>query len=351
MGMTLHQIAAGVAPRDAISHHLLRSRELLRANGYESEIYAEHIHPDLADVIRPATAIDPAPGAAAILHYSINSAAFDIALRRFDRTALHYHNITPAGLLWRHAPHVARQCAVGRRDLGRFATAVNHACADSEFNALELRDLGASDVEAVGILRRALEVGSVHTRDEPDPDAPMLLFVGRGIPNKAQHDLILAVAALHETGCAARLQMIGSWDAAPVYEQYCRGLCAELGISDHVAFGGAMSDGALREAYRSADIFLCLSDHEGFCVPLLEALDVGLPIIGFDAGAVAETLGDAGLILPTKEPSLVAEAVRAVAGDPALRRAMLAGAAGRLDNFAADAVGERLLAFASRVVA
>ena len=88
MGLTLHQIAAGVAPHDAISHHLLRSRELLRANGYESEIYAEHIHPDLADIIRPATTIDPAPGSAAILHYSINSAAFDIALERFDVRAL-----------------------------------------------------------------------------------------------------------------------------------------------------------------------------------------------------------------------------------------------------------------------
>ena len=350
MGLILHQVAAGVAPRDAISHHLLRARELLRAHGYTSEIYAEHIHPELASEIRPAAAIANEPAGAAVLHYSINSPVFDLALERFGRTALHYHNITPADLLWRHAPAVARQCAAGRRALGRFASAVDRSCADSEFNATELRGLGARDVEAVGILRRELEGGNrPPARRDPDPRAPRLLFVGRGVPNKAHHDLILAIAALHETGCQASLKMVGSWDAAPVYERYCRGLAAELGVDHHVAFAGAMPDEGLRRAYREADLFLCLSDHEGFCVPLLEALDVGLPIVGFDAGAVAETLGGAGLVLPTKEPSVVAEAVRAVVDDDRLRAAMLAGAEERLRHFASEAVGARLLDFARRL--
>lgn len=351
--MTVHQIAAGAAPRDAITNHLLLSRDLLRAHGYASEIFAEHIHPDLAGDVRPATEMEPDPSAAAILHYSIESVAFDLALDAFSRTALHYHNITPADLLWRFAPGVAPQCAAGRRELGRFARAVDRACADSEFNAQELRLLGAEDARAVGILRRALEGGGgpAHESAPPNPEAPQLLFVGRGIPNKAQHDLVLALAALHEAGCIAELSLIGSWGSAPAYERHCRELARHLGVADHVRFVGGVSDEALRAAYRDADVFLCLSDHEGFCVPVLEALDAGLPVIGFDAGAVPETLGDAGLVLPGKEPSLVAEAVVAVVANASLREAMTAGAAARLEHFSPGAVGDRLLEFVREVVA
>lgn len=351
MGVVLHQIAAGAAPRDAITNHLLRSRDLLRSQGWESEIFAEHIHPELADLVHPIQTMSPPPGAAAILHYSINSAAFELAMEKFDRTALHYHNITPADLLWRHAPGVARACVLGRRELARFARAVDHACADSEFNAEELRAAGAEGASAVGILRREFD-GGVMAAERPAPDSaePQLLFVGRGIPNKAQHDLILSIAALHEAACPARLQLIGSWDAAPAYERWCHELVRGLGLESHVSFSGSLSDVALRSAYEAADLLLCLSDHEVFCVPLLEALEVGLPIVAFDAGAVAETLGPAGLVLPSKEPSLVAEAVMAVVSDPSLRTSFRHHSYERLEHFSSRSVSDRLVRFARQVM-
>lgn len=352
MGVILHQVAAGAAPRDAITNHLLASQALLRAHGYDSEIFAEHIHPELADAVHPVTEMAAEPGAAAILHYSINSAAFDLALDRYARTALHYHNITPAELLWRHAPAVAHQCALGRRGLARFVGAVDLCGADSGFNARELADLGARDPRVIGILRRDVAaVASRPDRHAPAPDAPRLLFVGRGIPNKAQHDLILATAALHEAGCPATLVLAGAWGGSPAYERHCRDLSSDLGLDGHVVFAGAISDEELGESYREADVFLCLSDHEGFCVPLLEAFDAELPVVAFGAGAVPETLGDGGLLLPTKEPSLVAEAVLAVVGDASLRADLVAAGRDRLRHFAADATGDRLLAFAAEVVA
>lgn len=350
MGVTVHQVAAGAAPRDAITNHLLASQALLRSHGYDSEIFAEHIHPELADAVHPAAEMAGEPGAAAILHYSINSAAFDLALDRYARTALHYHNITPAELLWRHAPAVAHQCALGRRGLARFVSAVDLCGADSLFNARELTALGAPDARVIGILRRDFAAAGPRVdRPVPAPEAPRLLFVGRGIPNKAQHDLILATAALHEAGCRATLVLAGAWGGGPAYERHCRDLAADLGVDGHVVFAGAVSDDELAEAYREADVFLCLSDHEGFCVPLLEAFDADLPVVAYRAGAVPETLGEGGLLLPSKEPSLVAETVLAVIADGSLRARMVAAGRERLRHFAADATGQRLLAFAAEV--
>lgn len=342
----VHQVCAGAVPRDAISHHLLESQRVLRDMGLRSEILCEdeRIHPSLADRVRPVSDWDAVarPGDAALLHYSIGSPAFGHVLRRCDRTAIHYHNITPAELLWEDAPAVALACARGRQELAGLAHQVGSAAADSGFNAAELHDLGFPEAEVVGVMRRELPVSPAARSGD---GRLRLLFVGRGVPNKAQHHLIGALAALRQAGADALLSLVGTWEGMEPYERRCRRLARDLRVDGHVDFAGSLDDAGLARAYASSDCFVCLSDHEGYCVPVVEAMAAGLPIVAWSAGAVPETVGDAGLLLDDKRPSMVAEAVLEATSNPGLARRMEAGRRAQLHRLSAEAVAGRLRTF------
>lgn len=331
----VHQVAAGAAPRDAITHHMLVARDVLRAMGLRSEILADpdHIHPGLAGEVRPATNWSEVarPGDAAILHYSIASPPMFAIAEACRRCALHYHNITPAELLWRWAPRIALECAIGRRRLLDLLPHIRLVGACSEYNARELEELGFATPHVLGVMRQEMVLAP---RGPGGGDGrARLLFVGRGVPNKAQHHLVMASAALADAGRDHELWLVGAWSAAPAYEEHCRSLAAALGVADRVRFLGSVDDAELARRYADADAFVCLSDHEGFCVPLIEAMAAGLPIVAFASSAIPETLGHAGLLLNEKVPSLVAEAVMETLDNPAL------------EALAAPARGERLRRF------
>jgi L-malate glycosyltransferase len=343
----VHQVCAGAAPRDAITHHLLESQKVLRGMGLRSELFCEddRIHGALAGRVHPVSRWSALvrPGDAAILHYSIGSPAFDAVMARCNRLAIHYHNITPAELLWEDAPAVALQCRRGRAELASLAGRIAAVAADSSFNAEELNSLGFGAAAVVGVMKRDLPLSAPRRRGE---GRLRLLFVGRGVPNKAQHHLIAALAALRQTGADARLTLAGTWVGMESYAARCRELARRLLVDEHVVFAGSLDDAALARTYAESDCFVCLSDHEGYCVPLVEAMEAGLPIVAFAAGAVPETVGGAGLLLDEKPPSLVAEAVLvATSGDPRLAAAMAAGGRAQLAQLGREAVAERLRAF------
>lgn len=341
--VAVHQLTAGIAPHDAISQHVLASQDLLRSWGFDSRIYSDNIHPAVAHRAHPGADLpaDLGPDDLLIVHYSIDSPIFAAAGRTRARLAMYYHNITPASLLWRFAPAVARECALGRERLPDLARRVTASWAVSRFNAQELDAVGYPPTRVLGIL--GPERTPAPARTDP-PAAPRLLFVGRGIPNKAQHDLVLALAALHEVGRPARLALVGDWGSAPDYREYCLGLARRLGVESHLEVLGGLDHDGLRHEYDRADLFLCLSDHEGYCVPLVEAMAAALPIVALAAGAVPETLGAAGLLLDEKPPSLVAEAVMAVIDRPPLRAAMADGRRTRLEQLGPGRVATNLRA-------
>jgi glycosyltransferase involved in cell wall biosynthesis len=347
----VHQVAAAAAPRDAITHHMLEARAALRSLGLRSEIFADarHIHGPLIGDVQPVQRIDDLAraGDAAILHYSIASPAIFHALERIPRCAIHYHNITPAELLWRFAPHIALECAVGRRRLPELADRVVAVGADSRYNALELEELGFREPTVLGVMRPFLPV--VPRRPRPAGDPARILFVGRGVPNKAQHHLVMASAALADAGVDHELAFVGSWPA-PEYERHCRTLAAALGVDRRVRLVGSVSDRALAGHYADADLFLCLSDHEGFCVPIVEAMAAGLPVVAYASSAVPETLGEAGLLLDEKPPSLVAEAVLETLVNPGLDGRMAAARPERLRAAGFEEVERRLVRFVEAIL-
>jgi glycosyltransferase involved in cell wall biosynthesis len=159
-----------------------------------------------------------------------------------------------------------------------------------------------------------------------------LLFVGRIIPNKKIDDLIRTFALYQRhLHARSRLLLVGDYRGHERYFDRLQEMVRALGVQE-VVFTGHVDDDDLRAAYAAADLFLCLSEHEGYCVPLVEAMACGVPVVAYDAGAVAETLRGGGLLLREKDPATVAEAVHAVLTDVDLRRALLAAQARAVDE-------------------
>lgn len=353
MSIGIHQVVAGAAPRDAITNHVMAAREVIRAAGLRSEVFGDsrHIAGDLTNDVFPEQqwGARARSGDLAILHYSIDSPAFAYVRQRAARSAIHYHNVTPPELLWTDAPALAMQCADGRRRLGDFADLVTHAAADSAFNAAELDDLGFPDAQVIGVLRQA-GTPQREPRSARSDIATRVLFVGRGVPNKCQHDAILAIGALRQAGHTAELRLVGAWGGNRAYLERCRWTAHAAGVADAVHFLGSVTDDDLAQEYAHADLFLCLSEHEGYCVPVLEAIAAGLPLIGFNAGAVPETMGAAGLVLDDKRPSVVAEAIMAVRAG-ALDDRMRLGRAEQGAQHSQVAVADRLVRFVKEFAA
>jgi glycosyltransferase involved in cell wall biosynthesis len=243
--------------------------------------------------------------------------------------AVNYHNITPASFFEAWDDQAAASMRRARSQLGSLARRSRLALADSPFNAAELTELGYAPVVVSPLLldletRLAAADPQVREYLARTRAGHHWLFVGRLAPNKAQHDLIAAFAAyrtLYDPG--ARLTLIGS-EAAASYSDALYGLVDDLGLAAAITFSGAVSDAELAAYYDDADVFVCLSRHEGFCVPLLEAMRHDVPVVALAEAAVPDTVGQAAVLLDAAGPQPVAAAVHVLLGDDAFRTGLVA---------------------------
>jgi len=350
----VHQFLSTFAGRDAIGMHTIRLRALLRDAGFPSDIYALDTHDDVRHDAYDASSFRdrvPADRDAWILyHFSIGSSLLEI-VRAFDAPlALDYHNITDATYFWRWEPRAAARMLEGRRQLADIAPRVRFALADSRFNEHELVDLGCEHTAVAPILIDFSDYDAA-------PDAKVLadrqrsrraggtdwLAVGRIAPNKCQHDIVLAFAAfrrLHDP--LARLTLVGGQSAGEYWRALHR-LAGHLGIADAVTFTDVVSHAELLACYRSADVLLCLSEHEGFNVPVLESMYFDVPVVAYAAGAVPDTVGDGGLLLTDKDPLVVASAVERLRSDPSLRTQLVDAGRRRVEHFSIARTGPQLI--------
>jgi glycosyltransferase involved in cell wall biosynthesis len=318
---TVHQVIPVLAPHDAVGNHTLQLRDALRGAGFESEVYAEMRLGHLRDVGR-AISDYPSQRDADLLIYqsSTGSTAVDWLLKRPEQLAVNYHNITPASFFEAWDDQGAASMRRARVQLGALARRSRLALADSPFNAAELTELGYAPVVVAPLL---LDLDARLAAPDPEAAAYLArtragrhwLFVGRLAPNKCQHDLIAAFAAYrvaYDPG--ARLTLIGS-EAAPSYSDALYGLIDDLGLNGAVTIAGSVTDPELAAYYDDADVYVCLSRHEGFCVPLLEAMRHDVPVVALAAAAVPDTVGNAAVLLTESSPASVAAAVRGLLED------------------------------------
>lgn len=356
----IDQVVPTLASRDAIGGHVLELRDLIRSMGLRSDVYFANASPDrLGDGLPLARLGDRRPAGRALLYQlSIGSGVADLFRDRPERKFVNYHNITPAELIEDWLPAVGDEVRLGRAQMRALGAVTDFAVADSHFNEGELRRAGYRATATASLLidlerfegeadrRLAERLGAERGRGGAD-----LLFVGKVSPHKGQHDLVKALAAYRRLyDPRARLRIVGGPISAD-YQSAVERFAKELGLADAVDFAGSVSHGELIAYYQAADVFLCLSDHEGFCVPVLEAMHHGLPVVAHDNTAVPETLGGAGLVLPDKEPARVAAAVDRVVRDEQLRRTLAEAAAARVSTFALPRAREVFAAALERACA
>jgi len=325
----VHQLLAALSYGDAISNEALAIQGHLRAAGFASDIFAEKVHPRMAHLARPLWEYreESSPETVCIFHFSIGSAAGRLAFHAPDSLVAIYHNITPAPFFLGFHPHLAGLCHHGRRELAAFAPRTALALGDSEYNRRELEEAGFANT---GVLPIVLDLAKYDRRPSAvvrrlyDDERTNILFVGRIIPNKKIEDLVRSFAAYQRwVEPRSRLLLVGDTRGFERYFDRLQELVSELRV-DEVVFTGQVDDDELYACYREADVFLCLSEHEGFCVPLQEAMHFRVPVVAYEAGAVRETLHGGGVLLREKDPMVVAELLGRLTRDRALRAAVLA---------------------------
>ena len=350
----VHQVLATLGYGDAIGNEVLGIQRVLRSAGYESEIFVETAEPrvrrmtvnylDLQDASHPDNIL--------IHHFSIGSRASRIAYALPDRMMLIYHNITPPEYFIDVHPALVGLCFLGRRELGLFRHRCDLGLGDSEYNRQELEAIG---FPKTGVLPVVPDFS--HLAGEPnyqlagqfDDDWVNLLFVGRTIPNKRLEDVIRWFHAYKRWfNPRSRLLFVGEQGGFERYVATLNQLIAELHAAD-VHFLGHVSNEELAAFYEIADVFLCASEHEGFCVPLIESFYMGVPVIAFAATAVPATMDGGGMLITDKDPMQVAALVDRVVTDRALQDAIIRGQDAALERLLALDFGGTLFRFIDQV--
>jgi glycosyltransferase involved in cell wall biosynthesis len=345
----IHQFVPSFVPRDAIGTHVRAVRTLLRDMGIESDLYVGESREAAKGEVRDYhTYAGARPGQRTWLLYQLSTGSkmAEYLLARPEPKLVDYHNITPPDFFFPWEAHVGVELDHGRQQIPLLSGCTDLAFADSAFNEAELIEVGFPKTVVAPIF---VDYASF----DQGVDAALLdrllsakrgahwLFVGRIAPNKCQHQVVKAFAAYQRLfDPHARLTLVGG-SSSHAYLTAIKNYVGALGLEDAVTLTGSVGQQVLAAHFKAADVFVCLSEHEGFCVPLLEAMHNRLPVVAYDASAVPETLGDGGLLLADKAPVSVAAAVDRVVHDAGVRDALVAAGQERLETFSTERVRER----------
>jgi glycosyltransferase involved in cell wall biosynthesis len=347
--MRVHQLLARMEMGDAVSNQALAIHEVLRSWGLESRIFAHGVDAPSRRLASLESEYEPfmkSKDDLLIYHYSTYCDNYRLFLEARHRKVLIYHNITPAEFFDKFNPDAAEMCRRGREVLPLLKDC-DLALGDSDFNRRELVEAGFEEgksgvlpinppldkldaVEEDREFLRRLEDGKVN-----------LLFVGRIVPNKKVEDIIKLFCCYHRgVNARSRLLLVGS--LLSTYHSALVSLVRGMGVEDRVWFMGKVSDSRLKACYLGSHYYISMSEHEGFCVPLLEAFHFGLPVLAYAAGAVPETMAAAGILFREKDYVLLAELLDRLERDAVLKERVLAAQRERLAVYESSSFEENL---------
>ncbi|MGG1314825.1 glycosyltransferase family 4 protein [Cohnella laeviribosi] len=334
--MIINQLLPAMSYGDAVSNSAINIMNLLRSKGIKSDIYAEHIHPKVSNFVRPASKI---PHKEAVIYHLAIGCDLPYILPDFTgKRMIYYHNITPSEFFRGYDEQSERLCKEGREQLKFLQPIIDFALAASEYNRKELVDLGYSNTAVSPIIvdyedynaKPNLQLLNHLRQTKRSKD---ILFVGRLAPNKKQEDIIKAFFYYKKyIDKEARLFLVGSYTRMEKYYEELKTLIDVLKIEDVTITGHVPFDHILAY-YKNADLLLSMSEHEGFCVPLLEAMYFEVPILTFKSSAISETLGNGGLLFTEKDFKAVACAIEVFLNDSALIAKVLQNQKERLQYF------------------
>jgi L-malate glycosyltransferase len=348
--MRIAQLIPTLHSGDAIGNNALELKSLfLSFDGMESEVFYMEADSDIAHCGKGIKYLEEwlsrDQNTATILHYALPSAMNDVFKRLNAKKILVYHNITPPEFLMGY-PHLQQISCLAREQLKELSDVPDIALADSEYNRRELEETGFKSTCEMPILLNYNALDQNHSpvifKMLSGNDITNILFVGRIAPNKCQHDLIKFFSFYsHYVNSKSRLILVGKYDGFERYLQECMNLARRLNVGD-VMFTGKVNQSELLAFYRASDLFLSMSEHEGFGVPLIEAMHLNLPVMAFSAAAVPFTLSGGGVVFHRKERLLLlSEVADEIVKNDELRTHILRGQQNRLEYFSKESVVRR----------
>lgn len=341
--MRIAQAMNALDRADAVSQHLLELDRAFRELGHETEIYSQYFDPSLASRRRPIEELPSSDADLVLFHYAGFSDVLGFVARFQGRRGLVYHNVTPSHF-FRDEPDSFEFCERGRRQVADLPRTFDFAWADSSFNAAELREVGLEAVRVIPLPWEASGLDAVEAEPPPEREGvTRLLMVGRVVRHKGAHHAIAALGEIErQLGGPVELRIVGRTRGSDAYVAELREQASAAGATDRVRIVGEVTRTELRGEYEAADVLLVLSEHEGFCVPIVEAHAFGVPIVAYDTTAVAETLGEGGRLLVERSPAAIAEAVASVAPGGPDRAAVLVRQRDRLPSFSREGLRPRI---------
>ena len=343
--MKIIQLVSNLNYGDAIGNDIIAKDRMLRQAGYETTIMALAVHPRLQELAKEVDIKSISPDDMVIFHKASGDALTDLFLKMNCHKVLLYHNITPAEFFIHYDLLMAVNLMRGRKQLKQMAGQIKTAWGDSEYNCDELRRLGFRRVRKLPIyveFDRA-PADPVRLEELKREAGRKFLFVGRIAPNKKQEDVIKAVATYQQMfDESAKLYLIGSHAQGDKYYAKVRGFTDDTDVKN-VIYPGHVTDEEKNAYFEAADAFICMSEHEGFCVPLLEAMHRQIPVVAYRCAAVPETLGENGLLVDQKNYREIALMIHSVVEDAEKRKAVIQHQNAKLKEYTLEAVQERFL--------
>lgn len=345
--MEINQLVAGFSSGDAISNYTRELQKIFRSWGCRSEIYVQpsSIDPRVAGLCRTMSEHRKHSSNENIMiyHFSIGAMASDYFQNIPDKHVIIYHNITPARYFAMIKPEMARYLEEGRRELFELAPVTDLALGVSEYNRREMEEAGFKNT---GILPLTIDWSGMDGKPSSRilrkfGGEENLLFVGRLVPNKKIDDLIKTFYYFKLIKDRSKLILVGKYKDTLKYFDYLQNIIHDLDLKD-VVFAGHTTHAELLAYYRVASVYLCLSEHEGFCLPLMEAMHFGIPVMAYAAAAVPDTMENAGILIKKKDYPAIAEMAGVLCDNPDLRKIIIQGQYKRLEEFKSFPLEEKL---------
>ena len=342
--MKVIQVLPTISFGDAVGNDALAIKKLLKEEGYDTEIYAENIDKKLPK--RSALSLNYMPKLNKndiIIYHNSTGTDINYKIENFGaRIIMIYHNITPPEFFRDYSYNAEKLTKYGLDGVKYLKNKVDYCLADSNFNKSNLLDMGYNcKIDVRPILIPFEDYKKTHNNDiikKYDDGFTNILFVGRIAPNKKQEDIIKTFCYYKKyINPKSRLILVGSDSGMENYAKRLKDYIRVLGVED-VVFPGHIKFDEILAFYKVADIFLCMSEHEGFCVPLVEAMFFNIPIIAYDSSAISDTLGDSGILFNDKNPVFVSRLIDKCINDKELKEYIIEKENQRLEDFSYDRI-------------
>jgi glycosyltransferase involved in cell wall biosynthesis len=346
----IHQILPTISTGDAIGNEVLEIKRALNEWGYKSEIYAQNIHPKVnAKKYKDYRKVSSEDNIL-IFHFSIGSEVSDFVSSLPDRKIMIYHNVTPPEYFSGVNELLVKLLKNARNEIQSLVGHVDLAVGDSEFNQLELQEMGFKNTDVLPIILDFEKLSSPNNKliQKFDDDYVNIIFVGKLAPHKKQDDVLKIYYYYKRINPRSRLFLVGGYEGCESYYNYLQELIQYLELED-VHLTGKVDFHDLISYYQLADFFVCMSEHEGFCVPIIESMYFGIPIIAFNSTAIPYTLKGTGILVNKKKYNEIAELIHILNENDRIRKSIIKKQNSRLNYFTKESTLEKLREIISKI--